>query len=82
MSYFLGYYKDKGISLTPKASEILLYLYKNRGRVISKEELIQNIWDYDDIPNESTIRSYIKMLRKYIPYIKTHRGIGYELELL
>ncbi len=75
-------FEDREILLTPKASEILYYLYKNRGKIVTKEELIQNIWNYNEIPTEATIRSYIKMLRKYIPFIKTYRGIGYELELL
>ncbi|WP_187646753.1 response regulator transcription factor [Nitrosophilus labii] len=75
-------FEDKEISLTPKASEILHYLYKNRGKIVTKEELIQNIWNYDGTPSEATIRSYIKMLRKYIPFIKTYRGTGYELEPL
>ena len=69
---------EKNIPLTPKTSKILEYLYKKRNNIVKKEELIQNVWDYEDIPNDSTIRSYIKTLRKHIPNIKTHRGIGYE----
>ncbi|BAF70011.1 response regulator transcription factor [Nitratiruptor sp. SB155-2] len=68
------------IQLTPKASEILHYLYTHR--VVTKEDLIQNIWDFDDVPSEATIRSYIKTLRKIFPNIKTIRGSGYEFEPL
>ena len=71
-------YDNKKVSLTPKASEILLYLINNRGKIISKDELIQNIWGYEDMPTEATIRSYIKILRKHFPNIKTYRGSGYE----
>ena len=67
----------ESITLTPKASEILHYLYKNRGRIVSREELTQNLWVYDEIPTDATIRSYIKTLRKYISNIITERGVGY-----
>ncbi len=72
----------KMVSLTPKASEILLYLYKNRGRIVSKEELVQNLWSYDEMPTEATLRSYIKVLRKYVPQIVTERGVGYGFEAI
>lgn len=68
---------SESVTLTPKASEILHYLYKNRGRIVSREELTQNLWVYDEIPTDATIRSYIKVLRKYIPNIVTERGVGY-----
>ena len=71
-------YHDKEIQLTKKASQILDYLFKHKDKVISKDELIENIWDYGEIPTDSTIRSYIKVLRQHIPNIKTHRGRGYE----
>ncbi len=64
------------VALTPKASEILHYLYKNRGRIVSREELTQNLWVYDEIPTDATIRSYIKILRKIISNIITERGVG------
>ncbi len=67
------------INLTPKASQVLHYLIKNRGKVVSKNELIENLWG-DDIPTESTLRTYIKMLRRIFPNIKTYRGSGYEFE--
>lgn len=70
--------EDQEIQLTQKTSQILHYLYKNRNNIVKKRELIQNIWEYENTPNDSTIRTYIKTLRRYIPNIKTHRGIGYE----
>ncbi|BCD62300.1 hypothetical protein NitYY0826_C1176 [Nitratiruptor sp. YY08-26] len=71
---------DETIQLTPKASEILHYLYTHK--VVTKEDLIANIWSYDEVPSEATIRSYIKTLRKIFPNIKTIRGSGYEFEPL
>lgn len=70
------------IPLTPKASEILHYLWRHRGRIVSREELVQNIWSYDETPSDATLRSYIKTLRKHIPNIVTERGVGYGFEPL
>lgn len=61
--------------LTPKAMEVLCYLVRHKGRVVSKEELVQNLWE--EIPTDATIRSYIKTLRKIFPNITTYRGNGY-----
>ncbi|BCD68173.1 response regulator transcription factor [Nitratiruptor sp. YY09-18] len=72
--------ENETIHLTPKASEILHYLYTHK--VVTKEDLIANIWSYDEVPSEATIRSYIKTLRKIFPNIKTIRGSGYEFEPL
>ncbi len=68
--------------LSQKESEILNYLYTNKKRVISTTELMQNIWVYDDIPSDATLRVYIKNLRHILgkEHIKTIRGIGYCFE--
>ncbi len=68
------------VALTPKASEILYYLYNNRGRIVSREELVQNLWSYEEIPTYATLRSYIKVLRRHVPQIVTERGVGYGFE--
>jgi len=68
------------VTLTPKASEILHHLYKNAGRIVSREELIGSLWTYDEAPTDATLRSYIKTLRKYVPNIVTERGVGYGFE--
>jgi DNA-binding response OmpR family regulator len=68
--------------LSQKEAEILNYLFSHRSRVISNEELMQNIWIYDEIPSDATLRVYIKNLRNIIgkEYIKTIRGRGYCFE--
>lgn len=68
------------ITLAPKVSKVLEYLYANKNRVVTKEELIENIWSFEEIPTDATIRSYIKTLRKYFPMIETVRGTGYEFK--
>ena len=73
---------EKQISLSLKESELLHYLYKNRQRVVSSDELLQNIWSYDEMPSEDTIRTLVKQLRKYLgkEHIINVRGEGYRFE--
>ena len=68
--------------LSQKEAEILNYLFTNIHRVVSTEELMQNIWVYDEIPSDATLRVYIKNLRNIIgkERIKTIRGTGYCFE--
>jgi len=70
------------ISLTHKESDFLHYLYKNRHRVLSSDELLQNIWEFDEMPSDDAVRTVVKNLRKYIgkEHIKNIRGEGYKFE--
>jgi len=70
------------ISLGAKDALLLAYFLKNRTRLISNEELIQNIWDFDSMPSDATLRSHIRTLREIIgkEKIKTIRGEGYLYE--
>jgi len=70
---------NKAIHITQKESKILQYLIKNKTRNISIEELSLNIWSYEDSPLSSTIRTYIKNLRKILgeESIVNIRGVGY-----
>ncbi len=70
------------VSLSLKESEILRYLINHKNRVVSTSELTQNIWSYDEIPSDATLRVYIKNLRRYFgkERIKTVRGVGYCFE--
>ena len=56
-------------------------MIKHRGRAISSDELIQNLWTYEDMPSDATLRVYIKTLRQAIgkDTITTIRGVGYTL---
>jgi len=66
----------------PMEAKLLTYFLANRERFISYEELFRALWSFDDTPDESTIRSYIKNLRKLLKkdFIKSQRGIGYRFE--
>ena len=72
--------KIKNIAL--KERDILKYFLKHKRRVISSEELLQNIWAYEEMPTDATIRVYIKNLRELLgkEMIQTIRGIGYKFE--
>jgi len=70
------------IHLSLKESQILHFFVKNKSRDIPKEELLHHIWDYDTLPSDATVRSYLKNLRKAIgdAHIITLRGFGYRFE--
>ncbi|MGB6327916.1 MAG: response regulator transcription factor [Halarcobacter sp.] len=70
-------------SIALKEREILKYFCKHKNRVVSSEELLQNIWAYEEMPTDATIRVYIKNLRELLgkDRIQTVRGIGYKFEL-
>ena len=73
---------DKKTVLSQKESKILEYFVKNKNRIISFEEIISNIWEYDTTPSNATIRTYIKNLRKVLDekIITTVKGLGYKFE--
>jgi DNA-binding response OmpR family regulator len=71
-----------GKSLRKKESEILHYLLKNASRAVSAEELTDNLWAYDEVPSNATLRTYIKNLRQVIgkDTIVTVHGQGFKIE--
>jgi len=75
--------KDKKeFSLTNKDTLLLAYFLNNKNRLISNEELSQNIWDFESQPSNATLRSHIRTLREIIGKEKiiTIRGEGYLYE--
>ncbi|MDF1883457.1 response regulator transcription factor, partial [Sulfurimonas sp. SAG-AH-194-C21] len=72
----------KTISLGAKDSKLLAYFLNNTARLISTEELTQNVWDYDSMPSDATLRSHIRTIRDIIgkEKIVTVRGEGYIYE--
>jgi len=73
---------EKTHQLARKECEILIYLSTHKKRVISSEELMQNLWEYESMPSDATIRVYIKNLRTLLgkDKIQTIRGSGYYFE--
>jgi two-component system OmpR family response regulator len=74
------------IELTPTEYRLLRYLLANARRVLSREQILQAVWDYTFAGNASVLETYISYLRQKVdavdpPLIHTVRGIGYTLRL-
>ena len=69
--------------LTKTEIELLLYLLKNRDKVVSRTQILQNVRGYSFDPNTNIVDVHIKSLRKKLgdfEFIKTVRGMGYMIE--
>ena len=70
--------------LTMKEFELLAYLINNKGVALSREKILNNVWNYDYYGDSRTIDSHIKKLRKKLgkkgDHIETVRGLGYKFE--
>jgi two-component system alkaline phosphatase synthesis response regulator PhoP len=79
---YLVYKNGKEISLPRKEFEILLLLAKKPGKVFSREEILEMVWEDDIIVGDRTIDVHVRKLREKIDsnYIKTVKGVGYKLE--
>lgn len=79
--------RDVLIELTPKEFELLIYLARRTGRILSREQLLNAIWNYDFAGETRIVDVHISHLREKIEkntkkpeYIITARGFGYKLE--
>jgi two-component system alkaline phosphatase synthesis response regulator PhoP len=82
-----AYFKGELLELTLKEFELLLYLAKNKGRVLTRDQLLSAVWNYDFAGDTRIVDVHISHLREKIErdskkptYIKTIRGLGYKLE--
>lgn len=70
--------------LSMKEFELLEYLIANKGIALSREKILNNVWNYDYYGDSRTIDSHIKKLRKKMgkkgDHIQTIRGLGYKFE--
>ncbi|MFQ9667740.1 winged helix-turn-helix domain-containing protein [Thomasclavelia spiroformis] len=72
--------------LTAKEFDLLYFLYLHKGQVFTKEQLYENVWGFENMPNDtSNLPSFIRKLRKKIEpdpdkpkYIITVWGVGYK----
>ncbi len=74
------------IELTPTEFKLLRYLLLNARRVLTREQILENVWDYTFAGNASVLETYVSYLRHKIdtvdpPLIHTVRGVGYSLRL-
>jgi len=77
--------RDQEIELTPREFSVLEYLITNAGHVVSKQDLLDHVWDYDFEGDPNIVEVYVRHLRRKIdePFqaysIQTVRGAGYRL---
>jgi two-component system, OmpR family, response regulator len=74
------------VELTPTEYRLLHYLLSNARRVLTREQILERVWDYNFAGNASVLETYVSYLRHKIddvdpPLIHTVRGIGYTLRL-
>lgn len=76
---------DKVIDLSVKEYELLLYLVENKDIALTRDDIIQKVWNYDFLGDGRTIDTHIKTLRNKLgecgDYIKTVWGVGYKFEV-
>ena len=75
----------ENIDLSFKEFELLVYFVENKGIALSKEKILNNVWNYDYFGDARTIDTHVKKLRSKLgdcgEYIKTIWGMGYKFEI-
>ncbi len=73
------------LEFTPKEFELLLYLVRHQGKVLTRDQLLNAVWNYDFAGDSRIVDVHVSHLREKIEkdtkqpkYIKTVRGIGYK----
>ena len=73
----------QSVALTQKEFEVLCLLLKNRGQVLSREQLIENVWGYAFTGESRTVDVHVRTLRQKLgaagAYVETVRGYGYKI---
>ena len=74
----------EAVALTPKEFDLLVFLAANKGIALSREKILQQVWNYDYFGEDRTVDTHVKMLRshlgKYRDFITTVWGVGYKFE--
>ncbi len=75
----------KQIDMSLREYELLKYLVDNQGIALSRDKILNNVWNYDYYGDSRTIDSHIKKIRHKLgkkgKYIETMRGVGYKFEV-
>ena len=75
----------KDVELSYKEFELLSYFLENQGIALSREKILNNVWNYDYFGDARTIDTHVKKLRSKLgekgEYIKTIWGMGYKFEV-
>lgn len=74
--------EGKEVALTVREFDILRLLMENQGRVFTREQLLDIIWNYDYLGDDKIINTHIKNIRKKlgVDCIETIRGVGYRID--
>lgn len=74
--------EGKEVTLTVREFDILRLLMENQGRVFTREQLLDIIWNYDYLGDDKIINTHIKNIRKKlgVDCIETIRGVGYRID--
>ncbi len=76
---------EKRIDLTPKEFELLKFFIDNKGIALSRDKILNSVWNYDYFGDLRTVDTHIKQLRSKLgdaaSYISTVRSIGYRLDI-
>lgn len=77
------YYSNEQVSLTKKEFDLLQYLLRHKNTTVSREELLNNVWEYDYYGDTNVVDVYIRYIRQKIDdkfgvkVVNTVRGVGY-----
>jgi two-component system alkaline phosphatase synthesis response regulator PhoP len=78
------YCRGKELELQPKQFDLLVYFVRNRGTVLTRDQLLQNVWGYDYVGDTRTVDVHVRWLREKIEedpanprFLQTVRGVGY-----
>lgn len=81
----VAYLRDQALELTPKEYDLLLYFIENKGVALSREKILNGVWDYDYFGDLRTVDTHVKQLRSKLgssgDMIVTVRSVGYRLEV-
>ncbi len=80
---YKAYVGASRVDLTPREFEILRELLTHKGRILTRQNLLQTLWKYEFFGEERIIDTHIKNLRKKLgdaDYIETVRGVGYRID--
>lgn len=85
---YTAYVSGTKLELTPKEISTLAYLYQNKNKVMSRDQILNKIWGYDYFGDTRAVDTLVKRLRAKLPVsdlgfeIKTVYGVGYKLEVV
>ncbi len=80
----VAYVDNNALELTPKEYDLLLYFIENKGVALSREKILNGVWNYDYFGDLRTVDTHVKQLRSKLgesgDMIVTVRGVGYRLD--